>query len=316
MIYRSLKTKKLIIFLAFGVAVFSAVLGIFIIRNSSAANPNLTGDVDSNNVVDFTDLSILLTNYGTTNSTADLNADSKIDIFDLSILLSNYGKTYTPSSIKPVGISGNWTIKFQDEFDGTTLDLNKWSNCWFPPTCGTMNNVSTSSSNVTVGGGNLTLNLSSPTVGALISSNPSGGANPGFAFQYGVAEARIYFPGDGTNCYNWPAWWSNGQNWPQNGENDIAEVLGGSMTVNYHSASGSHNQGSVPGYWCGGYHTYSINRQPDRSDVYFDGVKVKSYATDDAGALQYLILNIGKSSTYTMIGVNGQVKVDYVRVWQ
>jgi hypothetical protein len=88
------------------------------------------------------------------------------------------------------------------------------------------------------------------------------------------------------------------------------------MTVNYHSGSGSHNQGAVPGYWCGGYHTYAMNRQAGKVDVYYDGLKVKSYTTDDGGALQYLILNLGYSSSYPIFGAVSQVKVDYVRAWQ
>ena len=68
-------------------------------------------------------------------------------------------------------------------------------------------------------------------------------------FARGVLKrmhTRIYFPGDGTTIYNWPAWWTTGLAWPGNGENDIAEGLG-TMTVNYHSSAGASNQGTVPG---------------------------------------------------------------------
>jgi hypothetical protein len=216
---------------------------------------------------------------------------------------------------QPTGVPGTWTLSFDDEFDGTAIDTNKWSPCWFYPTCGTQNNVSTSPANVKVANGNLVLTLASSSSGASVETNPKGGAKVGYQFQYGVAEARIWFPGDSTHCYNWPAWWTDGQSWPANGENDIAEVLGGQMTVNYHSSSGSHNQGAVPGYWCGGYHTYTLNRQVGHANVYYDGTLVKSYSTDDGGALQYLIINVG-SSSYPAYGAASQVKVDYVRAWQ
>lgn len=49
------------------------------------------GDLNNDNKVDIFDLSILLSNYGTSTTTGDLNADNKVDIFDLSILLSHYG---------------------------------------------------------------------------------------------------------------------------------------------------------------------------------------------------------------------------------
>jgi hypothetical protein len=221
------------------------------------------------------------------------------------------------SGSAPVGVPGAWTMQFADEFSGTSLDTSKWSNCWFSPTCGTMNKVSTSPGNVAVSGGNLLLNLSSSTTGALVSTNPRGGATTGYQFTTGYVEARIKFPGDGTNLYNWPAFWTNGQSWPANGENDIAEVLSGKMTVNYHSSSGAHNQGTVPGAWGNDFHTYGLHRTANSADVYFDGVKVKSYPTDDGNAPHYLILNVGASgSSPAAYGAASQVQVDYVRAWQ
>ena len=50
------------------------------------------GDINGDGRVDITDLSILLSNYGTSNTQADINKDGKVDVLDLSILLSNYGK--------------------------------------------------------------------------------------------------------------------------------------------------------------------------------------------------------------------------------
>ncbi|HET9721632.1 MAG TPA: dockerin type I domain-containing protein, partial [Candidatus Saccharimonadales bacterium] len=49
------------------------------------------GDLNSDGHVNITDLSIMLSNWGTTNSTCDLNTNGSVDIFDLSILLSHYG---------------------------------------------------------------------------------------------------------------------------------------------------------------------------------------------------------------------------------
>ena len=49
------------------------------------------GDLNGDNSVNITDLSILLSNWNTTNSAADVNKDGTVNIFDLSILLSNYG---------------------------------------------------------------------------------------------------------------------------------------------------------------------------------------------------------------------------------
>lgn len=49
------------------------------------------GDLNGDNSVDVTDLSILLSNYNTSNAVADINHDGTVDVFDLSILLSHYG---------------------------------------------------------------------------------------------------------------------------------------------------------------------------------------------------------------------------------
>ncbi|WP_142132089.1 glycoside hydrolase family 16 protein [Arthrobacter sp. SLBN-83] len=216
----------------------------------------------------------------------------------------------------PTGVPGNWSLAFADDFNGGGLDTAAWSGCWFSPGCGTMNKVTTSPANVSVANGNLALGLASSTSGALVSTNPKGGAGTGFQFTTGYVEARIKFPGNANGLYNWPAFWTTGQSWPATGENDIAEVLQAKMTVNYHSTSGSQNQGGVGGNWANEYHTFGLHRMANSSDVYFDGIKVKSYPTNDGNAPQYIVLNVGASSTNPAYGQQSQMLVDYVRAWQ
>jgi hypothetical protein len=78
-----------------------ATLGIYLLVRSFALNPNLAGDLNGDNSVNISDLSILLTYYGTSSATADINTDSQVNVTDLSILLSHFGQTYTPSQTKP-----------------------------------------------------------------------------------------------------------------------------------------------------------------------------------------------------------------------
>jgi hypothetical protein len=218
----------------------------------------------------------------------------------------------TQSTTHPVGVPGNWTLSFDDEFNGTSVNTSQWTNSWFNG--GTMNNVATSPSNVSVGGGVLTLTLSSSGTGALIHTTQATGRATVAVGD--VVEARIWFPGHGTTIYNWPAFWANDtDNYPAGGENDIAEGLG-DLTVNYHSPSGTHNQGSVPGVWSAGWHTYALWRQAGHCDVYWDGQLVKSYSTDDDAAPEDIILNVGAGEGPTVTGPAGAVKVDYVRVWR
>src|SRR5438105_13165153 len=77
------------------VLVFASIGGYLLLRSLAAPNPNLPGDLNNDNSVNVTDLSILLSNYGTTNSTADINTDGTVNVLDLSILLSHYGQTYS-----------------------------------------------------------------------------------------------------------------------------------------------------------------------------------------------------------------------------
>ncbi len=212
---------------------------------------------------------------------------------------------------QPVGPGGTWLLKFDDEFNGTSLDTSKWSPNWYGEG-GSMNSVGTYAANQSVSGGNLNLVLASATSGALVHTDYGSGR-----YQLpvgGFAEARISFPGSSSRpIYNWPAWWISGPSWPAAGEHDIAEGLGGKLTVNYHSPSGSHNQGAIAGTWGNGFHTYGIYRKASSADVYWDGKLVKSYPTDDNGKGEELILNVGGSGTY---GAASQIKVDYVRAWQ
>ena len=87
-----------------------SLIGYLIFR-SFALNPNLPGDLNNDNTVNITDMSILLSNYGTTNTTADINSDGTVNVLDLSILLSHYGQVYTPQQlVQTSSLAQNATI--------------------------------------------------------------------------------------------------------------------------------------------------------------------------------------------------------------
>ncbi|WP_307427443.1 glycoside hydrolase family 16 protein [Pseudarthrobacter defluvii] len=180
-----------------------------------------------------------------------------------------------------------------------------------------MNKVLTCSSNVSVMGGELRLQMSSPGQGALVATNPNDGVagHTGASFGLGFYEARILFPGTCTTIHNWPAWWTTGQSWPLHGENDIAEPLSGTMHSNYHSPSRNITV-SIPGCWAGEFHTYGLHRKAGRNDIYFDGVLIQSYSTQDGAAPHFLIINVGSWSGSQVFGPPGAVRVDYARVWK
>lgn len=224
----------------------------------------------------------------------------------------------------PVGPAGTWVNTFDSEFDGTTFPTSQWARNWYGEG-GKMNGVGTYAKNVSLvptpgdgaNGGEVRLQLSSTTAGALIHTDISGG----YRLPVGsYVEARIFFPGpSATALSNWSAWWASSaaaDGWPSSGEHDIAEILSGTLTVNYHSPTGAHNQGAVTGFKPGNsWHTYGLYRGAGFADVYWDGVKVKHYTTSDNGKPEILILNVGKGSN-TALGAAGAMRVDYVRAWK
>lgn len=94
-----------------------AGIGLAVYFSLAALNPSLPGDLNGDNTVDASDLSILLSDFGTSNAAADINGDGTVDVLDLSILLSNYGQSYT-------------SYLFDDEFNGAANappDASKWT---------------------------------------------------------------------------------------------------------------------------------------------------------------------------------------------
>ena len=225
----------------------------------------------------------------------------------------------TAGIAQPYGPPGVWRMVFADEFDGRSLDRTKWSPHWFGD-ARRVNNVGTYGSNVSVAKGSLRLQLSS-TDGEVRGGLVRTGFGHG-RYQLpvgGVVEARVYFPGDRRqNVYNWPAWWASGLNWPSAGEHDIAEGVGGSLTVDYHGTTNSENFGTPSGGpWHNGFHVFTLHRKARSADVYWDGRLVESYPTGDNRKPEELILNIGISGTRTpVLGRAGEMRVDYVRAWE
>ena len=228
------------------------------------------------------------------------------------------GSTGTPL---PTGAPGNWSLAFDDEFGGTSLDSSKWQPDWFNSSMW-LNGSITDPANVSVGGGLLTLTQATAGDGAAVSTNPLGGVSPGFQMGCGYIEGRIMFPGSGSTIYDWPAFWTTSQNWPATGEIDIAEGLSGGLSTNYHSGGPTqsstnvgNNSGTIPGSWAGTWHVFGVQRTLTENVVYWDGQPIRSYPAYDNCAPQYLMVNIGAGSYGGPVVTSAQVKVDYVRAW-
>jgi hypothetical protein len=226
--------------------------------------------------------------------------------------------TVNAASSSPVGPSGSWTLVFEDDFPGTSLNTSNWTALQGA----SINNVTTAASNVTVAGGYCVLQASSSSSGATINSNPANngygsGANGPTLAVGDCCEASISFPGpSGDSAYDWPAWWASGANWPANGEEDIFESFNGTPSaLNYHYSGGANNGPNPSGSWCGSFHTYTLVRGATLLEVWWDGVLQRSLAPDDSGGPQSLMVTQGYGAGPNATGATSQILVDYVRMW-
>lgn len=201
-------------------------------------------------------------------------------------------------------------LVFDDEFNGTTLDATKWAPNWFGDGS-VQNNTVMESSNVSVSGGYLHLQLTS-TSGALVSTDPIGGADPGYQFTYGTVETRAYLPGT-RSVSNWPAIWTVGQVWPTDGEMDIVEGLDGQACFHFHDSSGGPGK-CVSGNYSG-WHTFDATWSPGVVTYSYDGVEVGSISRGITNQPMFIVLE--NSNPYNGAApIPSTMLVDYVRVYQ
>jgi hypothetical protein len=232
--------------------------------------------------------------------------------------------TPTPGPKVPLGIPGNWKIDFEDDF--VSLDTSVWQTGWFGTgQTGPVNQYEDSpylTSNVSVvedpgsttNGKVLRLALTSGPFGAIVTSR-----NMSKRFSYGVLEARIYLPAAGGKIADWPAFWSNGENWPQNGENDIMEGFGDARST-WHGPPSGAGLGFGSKAMNGGWHTFSTIRTATSVTSYYDGVKMGELAlgasaAQPANSPHYIILAMQHGSLGGPTLIPAAMLVDWVRAW-
>ncbi len=241
-----------------------------------------------------------------------------------------------------------WKLVWADEFDGETLDPNKWRRQVVE--AGRFNDewqrYTNSENNAYIDNGCLVIK-------AIHESDKHGHDQytsarlhtiPGDGWQYGRIAARIQLPyGRGI----WPAFWMLGANidenggdtpWPQSGEIDILEMYGsrdnGVIEANIHYAgrTGKHaSMGAVgtrlpEGRFADNFHVFELEWDADSLQWFLDG---KRFASTSISAGQFsefhekffILLNIavggraaGRADDTT--GFPQTMYVDWVRVYQ
>ena len=235
--------------------------------------------------------------------------------------------TPTPTSPQPSGISGNWTMVMDSEFNRASLNTNIWTPGWFGSAVtdpvNTAEDDCYNSNNVVATGSMLDLNVtdqsstcngkSYPYTGSLISTQPNG-SNTGFLYTYGVVEARVYIPAASNDTIaNWPGVWADTTPSETYGEDDIVEGLAGQACYHYHTNTEA--PGGCVTTITPGWHTFASDWQPGTITYYYDGTKVGSEASTTSQPMYIILDNTISASNLSLAGPS-TMQVQYVRVWQ
>ncbi|MGH2390678.1 MAG: glycoside hydrolase family 16 protein [Chloroflexota bacterium] len=239
--------------------------------------------------------------------------------------------TLAPSG--PLGMSApasaaNWRLEFHDEFNGTTLNMNKWSTTfpWGARTNASNHELEYYSDNaLQVAHGILRIRADRHHThgfnyrSGIITSYKS------FNLKYGYVEVRAKVPqGQGF----WPAVWlaPHDESWPP--EIDILEIQGAKphtnlMTNHFLKASAP---AQTDHSWTGpdfskGFHTFGLEWSPKQITWYIDGVERFRTRVGIPSKPMYLIANLAVGGDWVRspdaaTRFPGYLEITYIRVYQ
>lgn len=224
--------------------------------------------------------------------------------------------------------ASRYTLAFQDEFDGTSLDTSKWNDhIWYDPP--------SSTNDYGVSGGSLKI---WPQPDASGRFNERILTTDGKYFQtYGYFEMEARLPvGAGV----WPAFWLlNSDSPPGEPEIDVMEAYSGDKTgywadgnqhpIRYGATyfqNGANQPGlqgtSAPftGDLSTAFHKYAVQWEPDKVSFYFDGQLIYS-ANVSMPRRMYILVDLqygsasGAADSTTPIGPGNAFEINYIRAW-
>jgi hypothetical protein len=232
----------------------------------------------------------------------------------------------TRTGPEPLGIPGKWHLVLDSEFNRNGLPAD-WRPGWLAAGVTAPANVLEddcySPSNVTFpGDGTMHLNVTAvpsvcrgirrPFTGSMVTTDPGDGRGRGFQYTYGVLQARVYLPANGSRLADWPAVWAVVQpSAVTYGEDDVIEGLGGFACWHFHdrySESGNCDAAIKPGW-----HTVASYWNKGSVTFYYDGTKVGLITSGITSGPMFLLID---NTTSKAGPIADSMRVKYVRVWQ
>jgi beta-glucanase (GH16 family) len=273
----------------------------------------------------------VVTDNGTTSVSVQYNGYDDTDVSRTSLSKNYTGLTAPPT---PGGQSGSWTLRFADEFTGTTLSTGNWrsgsfpwGDRWIPSNTNEREWYDPAAVTVSSGTCKITAHAQADvTVPAQTWRSGLIHSQKRFDFVYGFAEARMMLP---TALGVWPAFWMapSDESWPP--EIDIMEAYGSdaaniyASNFHYDIGAGATNVGAQDHTLSSSrvnWHTYGMRWTPTQITFWADNTLVRTVTTGTAGARNvpmYLLLNLAISDSQGgMPGSDQVMEIDYVRVWE
>jgi hypothetical protein len=241
-----------------------------------------------------------------------------------AVALPLFGGVAQSSPATPAGLPGYTTKVWSEEFTGTTAPINTAE--WYVADGPTNNGVTSKAANVRIANGVLETRLmdtdgdKQPNTGAHLYTTKQ-------MLDVGeVVEFRARFAGSkqvttGNKHRSWTAVWTSGDPWAAPGELDIAEVLSGQVTKNYHygtypNVTHVNGGGSTAVPTKDVWQTYSVERTATQYIVRWGGVVVHTFAEKDNGGPQRLLITAGNGSDDEFDWAGSPLQVDSVAVYK